>query len=176
MKAPILETDRLILQPLGMIHLSKNYVKWMNDLEVYRYLESGGDYTFEKLQNFLEEQVRKDIFFWAIHLKASGEKHIGNIKIDPINDSEGSGEYGILLGDKAEWGKGYAKEASLKVIEYCFRNIGLSQITLGVVEENIGAVKLYLKMGFRIVERKNNRGIYQRKLCNSFRMVLDNDK
>jgi [ribosomal protein S5]-alanine N-acetyltransferase len=173
MKAPIIETGRLVLQPLSFKHLSHDYVSWMNDLEVIRYLESGGNYTLEKLRSFLEEQERKDIFFWAIHLKENS-RHIGNIKIDPINISENSGEYGIMMGDKSEWGKGYAKEASMRVIEYCFKNIGLSKITLGVVEDNISAVELYIRMGFKVVEKKNNTGVYQGKLCSSIRMVLGN--
>ena len=40
----------------------------------------------------------------GIHLKENC-KHIGNIKIDPINKKHGTGEYGIMMGDKDEWGK-----------------------------------------------------------------------
>jgi hypothetical protein len=50
MKAPILETPRLILKPLNMEYLTKDYVGWLNDEEVYRYLESGGNYNKEMLK------------------------------------------------------------------------------------------------------------------------------
>src|SRR5437016_4773727 len=108
----------------------------MNDLETCRYMESGGDYTLEKLNSYLSEVEAKGyLLFWAIHLKA-GDKHIGNIKIDPVNKRHGLGEYAIMMGDKTEWGKGYAREASITIIDYCFHRLNLRKITLGVVDEN----------------------------------------
>src|SRR5690554_5808743 len=120
MRAKKIHTERLILKQLNLNHLSDDYVRWMNDTDVNKYLESGGDYTLSKLEGFLKEQEKKDILFWAIHIKVSN-KHIGNIKINPIDESTMSGEYGIMIGDKEEWGKGFAKEASNAVIDYCFK-------------------------------------------------------
>ena len=75
------------------------------------------------------------IFFWAITLKESG-KHIGNIKIDPISQKHERGEYGIMMGDRSEWGKGYAREASEAVIRFCFETLKLRKVTLGVLTAN----------------------------------------
>lgn len=175
MEAVILETERLNLLPLSLKHLSEDYVDWMNDIDVYRYLETGGDYTLEKLKEYLIEQEKKNILFWAIHLKDS-KKHIGNIKIDPIDKIKNSGEYGIMMGAKTEWGKGFAKEATLRVIEYCFEDKKLSQITLGVIEKNINALKLYKSMGFEVEEVIKNNRMYQGEVCNSIRMVKRNDQ
>ena len=126
---PVLETDRLLLKPLNKSYLSQNYVDWMNDSEVNRYLESGGNYNLNKLNEYLMEVERNPKYFWAIILKEIN-KHIGNIKIDPIDPDKFFGEYGIMLGDRNEWGKGIAKEASEKVINFCFSN-GLSGLKLG---------------------------------------------
>ena len=171
MKAIELESERLFFRPLSQKHISLTYVNWLNDVEVNKYLESGGNYTIQLLADFLKEQEQKDILFWAIHLKDSN-KHIGNIKIDPINFELNSGEYGILMGDKTNWGKGFAKEASLAIINYCFNEVKLSRITLGVIEDNINAVMFYKKIGFTIDEVKTNVGIYNYKLSNSLRMSL----
>lgn len=175
MKAIILKTESLLLKPLSLKHLSASYVDWMNDVDVYKYLETGGNYTLQELEKYLREQEEKSILFWAIHLRGSN-KHIGNIKIDPIDLINNSGEYGIMMGDKSQWGKGYAKEASLRVIKYCFDEIGLSKITLGVIENNTNALKLYEKMGFVIESINKNSGIYQGEICNSIRMIKENDK
>jgi [ribosomal protein S5]-alanine N-acetyltransferase len=171
MKAIELESERLFFRPLSQKHISLTYVNWLNDVEVNKYLESGGNYTIQLLADFLKEQEQKDILFWGIHLKDSN-KHIGNIKIDPIDFELNSGEYGILMGDKTNWGKGYAKEASLAIINYCFNEVKLSRVTLGVIEDNINAVMLYKKIGFAIDEVKANVGIYNYKLSNSLRMSL----
>ena len=176
MKAVKLETERLRFEPISLKHLSKEYVNWMNDIDVYIYLETGGNYTLHDLEIYLSDYEEKDVYFWAIILKNT-EKHIGNIKIDPININNNSGEYGIMMGDKAEWGKGYAKEATIKILDFCFDTIKLSNVTLGVVENNINALRLYQNLGFKeeIVKEKKS-GIYNGVVCNTIRMVKHNDK
>jgi len=174
MKALKIESERLVFEPLSLKHLSMKYVSWLNNPQVNKYLESGGDYTFEKLESFLKEQEQKGILFWAIVTKIS-KKHIGNIKIDPIDVENNSGEYGIMMGDTDEWGKGYAKEASLAVINYCFNQLGFSKITLGVLEQNIAALKLYENLGFQQESITHDYGIYDGEMCNSIRMVKQND-
>ena len=145
-----LETERLILIPLGTSHLSDEYVNWLNDSEVNRFLESGGGYTKKKLLEFLLHIESINIFFWGIHLK-NDLKHIGNIKIDPINVKHKYGEYGILIGDKTHWGNGFAREASMRVFDFCFSSeVDLRKINLGVNQINLNAVNLYQSMGFKI--------------------------
>ncbi|HRZ78149.1 MAG TPA: GNAT family N-acetyltransferase, partial [Bacteroidales bacterium] len=144
MKAPALESPRLMYKPLGLGHCTDQYVGWLNDPEVYRYLETGGNYTLDMLRDYLEGVERTEILFWAIHLKENG-KHIGNIKIDPVNWKHGFAEYGIMMGERAEWGKGYAHEATRRILDFCFQEVMLRKITLGVVEDNAGAYGLYRK-------------------------------
>lgn len=154
MKIKNLSSKRLDLIPLGLNHLSVFYVNWMNDKYVIKHLESGGDYDILKLKNFLTNVESSKILFWAIMLK---DKHIGNIKIDPVDTKKMTGEYGILIGDKNSWGKGYAIESSKIVIDYCFNDLGLKKIELGVVSSNIKAINLYKKLGFKEYKRLNNK-------------------
>jgi [ribosomal protein S5]-alanine N-acetyltransferase len=175
MKAPLLETERLILNPLSMKHYSQDYVDWLNDIDVYKYLETGGNYTLEMLEDYLQEVEAKDIYFWAIHLK-SNNCHIGNIKIDPVNVRHGFAEYGIMMGRKSEWGKGYAREASLKILEYCFKELNLRKINLGVVIENTSAYNLYKNIGFELEGIFKEHGLYQGKYCDIARMAIFNKR
>ena len=165
------ESERLLYKRVSVEHLTDNYVNWLNDFEVNMYLETKGDYTLDLLKAYIDDQYKNEVYFWGIHLKKSN-KHIGNIKINPINSKDNSGEYGILMGDKKNWGKGYAKEASFSIINYCFTKLKLSKITLGVIEDNTSAVMLYKKIGFVIDEENINFGIYNNKLCNSLRMSI----
>lgn len=174
MKAPTLKSKNLIYKPLSIDHLSNDYVEWMNDDDVNRFLESGNNYDLNKLENYLKEVEKKEILFWAIHLKKNNI-HIGNIKIDPINKRHGIGEYGILIGRKSEWGKGYAKEASNFIIKFCFDKINLRKITLGVVKDNKGALELYKKIGFDIEGEFIKHGLYNNKYCNIIRMYKFNN-
>ncbi len=173
MKASIIETERLVLKPLSLDHLTQQYVDWLNDKEVYKYLETGGDYTIELLSDYLTDVVNKDIYFWAIHLK-NNNTHIGNIKIDPVNTRHNFAEYGIMMGEKGEWGKGYAKEASKEVISHCFKNLNIRKINLGVVAENEVAYHMYKKLGFAVEGILKAHGMYFGKYCDIIRMALFN--
>lgn len=166
-----IESERLTYKRVSSEHISEDYVSWINDSEVNRYLETRGNYTLDLLKSYIEQQYNKATFFWAIHLKDSN-KHIGNIKIDPINFETKSGEYGILIGDKSNWGKGYAGEATIRIINYCFGELGLKKITLGVIEDNVSAVNLYKKLGFKIDEVIQGTKVYNNKISNSLRMSV----
>ena len=169
-----LESERLFYRPLDLSYCNERYMQWLNDEEVNRYLEIFEPYTIDNLRGYLEAVQKNDkILFWAIHLKENN-KHIGNIKIDPVNRYHGYGEYGIMMGDRAEWGKGYAAEASKRIIDYCFNEEALRKVTLGVVKENISAVNLYKKLGFEIEGIYKSHGLYDGKYCDLFRMAVFN--
>ena len=163
---PHLETKRLHLEPIGIKFLTKKYLSWMRDIDVIKYLESGGrDYSKEMLEKYLENIEINKILSWAIILK-SNKSHIGNIKIDPIDKKKLIGEYGIMIGDKTAWGNGYAKEASKEVLKFCFQNLLLNKISLGVKIKNRGAIKLYQNLGFVEIENFDNK--------NYIRMIVSN--
>ncbi len=166
-----LESERLILTRVSLKHVTTEYLNWINDPEVHRYIETKGNYTMDLLKAYVEQRLKDGVYFWAIHLKGS-KRHIGNIKIDPILLETNSGEYSILMGDKTNWGKGYAKEASLRILKYGFEELGLSKITLGVIQDNINAFKLYEKLGFTVDEVKKNVGEYNNRSSNALRMSL----
>ncbi len=173
MKAPALISERLYLEPLSKKYLSIDYVNWLNNIDVHRFMEAGGNYTLEMLENYLLEVEQKEIYFWAIIVKNT-HKHIGNIKIDPIVLRHGLCEYAIMMGDTDEWGKGYAKEASMTVIDYCFKVLNLRKMTLGVVEKNTAAFHLYRNLGFEEEGLYKNHGFYEGNYCDVIRMALFN--
>ena len=174
MKAPELDTKRLKLRPLGLEHVSYQYVDWMNDSEVIKYLESGGDYNITKLKDYISGLIEKDILCWAIHTRESNT-HIGNIKIDPINFTHMYAEYGAMIGAKEHWGMGYAREASQATIQYCFHTLHLRKICLGVICENTSAIRLYKKLGFRVEGVYKKHVYYDGKFIDIIRMAIFKD-
>ena len=79
-----------------------------------------------------------------------------------------------MMGEKSEWGKGYSKEATLRIIKFCFEVIGLKQISLGLVKENIVALNLYKKVGFEMAGEYRKGLNYHGQQCDYLRMVLHN--
>jgi len=169
-----LSSERLMYKPLNSSYCTETYLCWLNDNEVTRYLEIFEPYSLEQLKQYLESvEKNNNMLFWAIHLKEN-DKHIGNIKVDPINRFHGYGEYGIMMGDRSEWGKGYAFEASKTVIDYCFEQERIRKITLGVVYENTSAVSLYRKLGFEVEGIYKQHGFYNGHYCDLLRMAIFN--
>jgi ribosomal-protein-alanine N-acetyltransferase len=170
-----LTTDRLYLEAVSAKHCTQEYCDWLNDAEVNKYLETGTfPYSIEQLADYINSYAKaKNIIFLAVHLKENG-KHIGNVKIEPINLIHGTAEYGILIGDKSSWKKGFAKEASTAVFNHCFKTLNLRKITLGVIEDNNDAVVLYQKMGF-VIEGNYHKHVYcDGEYRNVVRMALFN--
>lgn len=143
-----LNSERILLEPLNLEHATEEYVNWLNNPEVYKYLDTRGGQTLNSIKKFINNQIVHKVCIWAIIDKYEN-KHIGNIKIDPINKIHQFGEYGILIGNRDYWGKGYAREASEMVLSYFFNNNYLRKINLGVVKNNFNAVNLYKKIGFK---------------------------
>ena len=169
---PTLKTTRLILKPLQLKFLSDRYLNWMQDPDITKHMESGGEnYSHHMLKDYLLKIESDRINSWAIILK-SDNLHIGNIKIHPIDKKNLVGEYGIMIGDKKTWGQGFANEASKAVIKYCFKNLFLKEITLGVKRNNVSAIKLYKNLGF--IENQKLYNKYNRK--DYMRMILTNTK
>jgi len=63
---------------------------------------------------------------------------------------------GFLIGEKKEWGKGYASEAILMLCEYAFNQLDLVKITAGCYEENAGSKRALLKAGFLVEGRQSS--------------------
>lgn len=146
-----LEGDRLYLREVRPQDVSENYYHWMNDPEVTSYLESRFyPNSAEKIQEYVIDRLgdRDNIFLGTI-LK-EGDRHIGNIKLGPINWIHRYAEIGLLIGEKDCWGKGYATEAIKLVVDYAFGELNLHKLTAGCYAPNKGSLKAFQKVGFVI--------------------------
>lgn len=146
-----LNTARLSLANVELEDCNTTYLAWLNDIETNQFLETCFfENTMPTLEKFVLAQINDpNSLFLTIRLKDTN-KHIGNIKIAKIHAYHKTGEYGIMMGDKTEVGKGYAKEASVAIISHAFNELHLQKVNLGVISENKAAIKLYEKLGFKI--------------------------
>src|SRR5690606_16392073 len=72
--------------------------------------------------------------------------HAGFYKID---HRVRSAEFGILIGEKSQWGKGYGRSIVGFCRHYAFDMLNLNRIALTVLEGNSVALRLYERLGFR---------------------------
>lgn len=158
-----LHEDGVCLLPFGADELySENYLRWMNDPEVTKTL-GRFDYLMpvdrEKLVDYYNGINKTNTIFLAIYLRSDGfssqakkinMKFIGTVKIYDIDLLPQRASIGIAIGDKLEWGKGYAGKAIRIASRYIFEVLGLRKITAGYIANNIGMERAFLKNDFEI--------------------------
>jgi RimJ/RimL family protein N-acetyltransferase len=55
---------------------------------------------------------------------------------------------GLLIGEPASWGKGYATEAIVAVTAHAFSTMGLEKLYAGAYAANAGSIRAFLKAGW----------------------------
>ena len=153
----MIESKRLLLRPVELTDVNEQYQAWMNDPAVMKYTESRFQtHSLEQIRQYVASvQADPSSRFFAIIEHESG-KHIGNIKIGHIHPVHRHADVGIIIGDKASWGKGYATESLRLVAGYARESLKLHKLTAGIYANNIGSIQAFLKAGF-VVEGRFSR-------------------
>jgi ribosomal-protein-alanine N-acetyltransferase len=146
---PFLSGRRVYLREVRPEDVNENYYRWMSDPDVTRFLESRFfPNSLASLRQYAtDKQGDRDNVFLAILLHEN-HRHIGNIKLGPIDWIHRRGEVGILIGEKDCWGKGYAAEAIGLLVDYAFDRLNLHKVTAGCYATNEGSTRTFEKAGF----------------------------
>lgn len=153
----VIETKRLYLRALSEKDATLNYVNWLNNPEVNRYLETRHSVQSIGSCKAFIRQCNEDegAHLYGIFLK-DGERHIGNTKLGFIHEQYARGELSLFIGDKAYWGKGLAGEVVQALTQYGFKNLGLERIEAGCYEENLASLRVFLKTGYTVEGYRRN--------------------
>ena len=143
-----LKGNNLTLRQLEFSDCTNQYVNWLNNPEINKYLESRWQHqTIQTIKDFLRSiQNNTTSYIFAI---CFDEKHIGNIKINISSARYKIADVGYFIGDKSYWGRGIATEAVRLVTDFGFKELGLYKIFAGVIEGNIGSQKVLEKLGYK---------------------------
>jgi RimJ/RimL family protein N-acetyltransferase len=169
MKTIILKGKKVILRPAKLSDAPR-FVKWFNDRSVNKFL------LVRKL-NLQEERVwiknvqkAKD----ACHLAIDTVEgvHIGAAVFARISSRNHFASFGITIGDKHYWGRGYGREAARLMLDYGFKKLKLHRVGLDVYAYNPRALKLYRRLGFRKEGVKREHNYYGGKYHDTLSMGL----
>ena len=125
-------------------------IRWRNDPEVsskFIYREKFDRKTHEK---WLKEQIGTGKAVQFIIIRNDSGRKIGSVYLRDINPQNSSAEIGIFIGEKESRGLGFGSQALEQTIKYGFKQLGLHRIRLRVLGNNMPALKLYKKLGFRV--------------------------
>ncbi|TMU83635.1 GNAT family N-acetyltransferase [Bacillus sp. BHET2] len=93
----------------------------------------------------LEGYSQNNKALWGMELKSTG-KIIGTIDFVTINHKHNNAELGYVLSEDY-WGNGLTTEATQKIVEVGFTELGLVRIQARCFVENIGSQRVMEKVG-----------------------------
>jgi RimJ/RimL family protein N-acetyltransferase len=146
-----LEGKNFLLRTLFRSDATPDYLNWLWDPEINAFLEIRFNLpsSLDELGNFIENVAASSDSLLLGIFKKNDLKHIGNIKLGPINPYHRCADVGFLIGNHSEWGKGYASGAITTLTDYAFDQLDLAKVTAGCYVRNEGSRRALLKAGFQ---------------------------
>jgi RimJ/RimL family protein N-acetyltransferase len=148
----MLKGKNVRLRPIRRSDISY-FLKWFNDPEVVQYLEMYLPMTEMSEEKFIEElgttRARSDLILVIEVIEGASTKPIGNCGLHEIDPKDHRARFGIVIGEKDYWGKGYGTEAARLIIDYGFQQLNLHRISSGAFAFNERSIRLQKKVGFR---------------------------
>jgi len=125
--------------------------KWRNKEDI-RYFYSGHPFFVnqEKEEKWIEKISESDLPLTSFGIEELEKNSlIGMAFLKNINLMHRTAEFAIFIGEENVKGKGYAKEATIKTLDFAFNNLNLNRVFLKVQEDNLNAIKLYERCKFK---------------------------
>lgn len=171
-----LETARLRIVPFSEAHLTPRYVAWLNDREVVRYSEQRHrHHTIESCRDYWLSFVGTPHHFWAIVVRGDQLDHIGNINAY-VDEKNRLADVGILIGEKAAWGKGYGLEAWKAVCGYLLSEKRMRKVTAGTMAANNGMLRIMERSGMIPDGRRLRHYLFEGEETDIVHMALFDEK
>lgn len=129
--------------------VTAEYVGWLNDHEVTRYMATGRLPVSNDEVFVPSVDKHKTIMFAIISHHSDAPKYIGTISLHNIDFIIRKAEVGYMIGSRDHWGKGVATEAVGLVTDYGFGRLNLNKISAGVISGNRGSSRVLEKNGYK---------------------------
>ena len=138
LKIKRIEGLKVVLEPFSIKFVNNDYLAWMKDSETAKFIKKAKQNTsLNDLHLFANKMIDSNFdYFFAILFKKNS-KHIGNVRLGPVDFKGMKSNFGILIGNKNFHGIGIGTEV-----------LNLKKIVFPVVKKNIPAMGLYKKNGF----------------------------
>jgi RimJ/RimL family protein N-acetyltransferase len=123
---------------------------WWADADFLRLYDSSPAFpqSVAQLAKRLEDSEQgKTNFLWGIR-PLDEDKLIGLAELDGIIWPHGTSAVSIAIGEQAERGKGYGREAMSLILDFSFHELNLHRVFLTVFSYNTAAMAMYEKLGF----------------------------
>jgi RimJ/RimL family protein N-acetyltransferase len=146
---PSIRGEQVYLRPAERTDIEA-FVRWFSDAETTRYLALRAPFSKAMEEQWFDGMLArqgKEAYHFVICLLADG-RAIGTAGFHHVNYEDGHASFGISIGERAEWSKGYGTDALRAICDFGFGQLRLERIELDVYEPNKRAQRSYEKAGF----------------------------
>jgi [ribosomal protein S5]-alanine N-acetyltransferase len=152
MQNPFLIGAKVYLRPLDLEDVD-TLTTWLNDPEVTRTMLIYHPLTRMAEEAFLRKISESESDVVLGIMVRETEQFIGVTGLHRFDVRNRHALFGISVGEKSAWGKGYGTEATRLMVRHAFDTLNLNRVWLHVYEYNERAVRVYQKVGFQIEGR-----------------------
>ncbi|MCA9348275.1 GNAT family N-acetyltransferase [Candidatus Saccharibacteria bacterium] len=149
----------------------------MQSYTVTKYLSRRSAPTIEdEYQWFEQTRTESSSYVWGIYVHAEGKRClIGNTAINSIAYHPMSGaSTGFMIFRPEYWGNGIASACHKARTWYAFTQLGLTRISSGVYEPNIGSRKALEKVGYIPTHTERNAGFVDGRYISLTHFIIIN--
>lgn len=149
----MLKGEKVVLRPVKRSDIN-DFLRWFNDPEVIQYLSMYLPMTEMAEEKWIEDLATRgtagtDVHFVVETINGDGSKAIGTIGLNRISIKDHNALFGIAIGEKDYWSKGYGTEATQLILDYGFRQLNLHRIWSGALSFNERSIRLHNTVGFQ---------------------------
>ncbi|HNS01976.1 MAG TPA: GNAT family protein [Anaerolineae bacterium] len=128
------------------------FVRWFNDPEVRRTLLMFAPMSKVSEERWFESrQTRDNDYLFGIEVPVNDDwQLIGNVGLHQIDWVHRHCTFGIVIGERTFWERGYGSKATRAALRFAFHTLNLHRVELEVFDFNQRARHVYEKAGFRL--------------------------
>lgn len=150
-KLPIIASERLILRDIQLDDISPEYIAWLNNPDINKYLEIRfSEQTEETVKKFIESNLDDTVSrkHFGVY-DNDGKRLVGNVSAH-LDLNHKSAHISYIIGHQDAMGKGYATEAVHAVVYFLFNYCDVEEIAAGFYGAHKESGKVLEKNGFTV--------------------------
>lgn len=157
-------TSNILVRPLHSEDLH-HLRTWRNDGSNTKYLRQIPHITQEQQINWFNDyKLDQTEMIFAIEETKFLNRIVGSAALYDFKENQA--EFGkLLIGDLEARGKNVGINALLAIASIAFENLKLSKVILHCYKENVGAMKVYERAGFQIVDEYEKDDMTECLMC-----------
>jgi ribosomal-protein-alanine N-acetyltransferase len=127
-------------------NITDEYIGWLNDADVVRYSNQRfTQHTRKSSLDYLQTFSNTENIFLAVYL-TDETRYVGTMRVH-FSAAHQVADIGIMIGDKACWGRGVGGDAWLTLLNWLVDVAGIRKVTGGTLRCNSGMVKIMVNSG-----------------------------